>query len=227
MSQQDQISRETKEQIWHGYYDDYFTKGRARGLSPVEVLDDEWAEGRQTAERCVIPYLSSASAVLEIASGIGRVSRFVAPHCARLCCSDIAELSLEECRANLSRFSNVWFVKTNGFDLGQLADSSFDCVYSFTAFFHFDWEVVIGYFAEIKRVLRPAGVGIIEFKRWDRATDVEQLLGKLERVGGVANYERQLDKWRYVSSEMLELNCAHFDLEPLDRDVTHYTFRKR
>jgi len=215
-----------KEQIWRGYYDGYFELAESEGLQPVELLDRDWADGRDTAERCVLPYVDPNSSVLEIACGIGRVGRFVAPHCAAICCTDILDQALDECRANLSAFPHAKFVKTNGYDLDGFGDDSFDCVYSFTAFFHFDWELVVAYFVNIKRVLRPGGVAVIEFKRWEREFDVEQLLAKCVAVGGVQNYERQLDKWRYVSSQMLEVTCDHFGLEPVDRDVTHYTFRK-
>jgi len=70
----------SKEQQWKNYYDYYLAEAKLQGVSALSVLDSQWHDGRSTAE-CVLPYISPDSLVLEIACGIGRVSRFVAPHC--------------------------------------------------------------------------------------------------------------------------------------------------
>ena len=215
-----------KEEQWRGYYQSYFSKARQRRVQPVQILDEEWFDGCTTA-MCVTPYLAESAQVLEIACGIGRVSRFVAPRCGYLHCTDILDEALAEARNNLADYPNVGFHKTNGYDLSIFDADRFDCVYSFTAFFHFDFELVVNYFAEIKRVLKPGGVGIIEFKRWTKEEDVQQLLDKIEEQGGIQKYERELDKWRYVSRETLNLLCGFYRLKVLDDDVTKYTFRKQ
>jgi len=100
-------------------------------------------------------------------------------------------------------------------------------VYSFNAFFHFDPELVVHYVREIKRVLQPGGMGIIEFKGWTKKEDVTEFLDKIEHQGGIEVYEAELDKWRYVSSDMLVVLCDYYDLEVIDDDVSRFTFRKR
>jgi len=82
---------------WKGYYAYYFSEARRKGVRPVAVLDEQWADGRTTAE-CVLPYISPTSIVLEIACGIGRVSRFVAPRCHHLYCTDILDEALAEAK---------------------------------------------------------------------------------------------------------------------------------
>jgi ubiquinone/menaquinone biosynthesis C-methylase UbiE len=215
-----------KEKQWEGYYTPYLFKAQKKGVTTLEVLDKEWFDGRTTAELCVLPHISKHSTVLEIACGIGRVSRFVAPRCKHLYCTDILEEALTEVKKNLQGFENVSFKKTNGYDLREFDADYFDCVYSFTAFFHFDFELVVNYFNEIKRVLKSGGTGIIEFKRWTDKQDVVQLLNKIEEQGGVRKYETELDKWRYVSKEMLKVLCDYYDLRVIDDDVTKFTFRK-
>jgi ubiquinone/menaquinone biosynthesis C-methylase UbiE len=214
-----------KEQEWEGYYRPYLAHARRRGIEPLALLDDEWADGRETA-LSVLPHLSESSVVLEIACGIGRVSRHVASHCRRLHCADILDEALAEARSQLRGFDNVLFEKINGYDLRRYDAGSFDCVYSFTAFFHFDFELVVHYFSEIARVLRPGGTAIVEFKQWRSAKDVTQLLDKIEEQGGLAAYELERDKWRYVSSEMLAVLCEFHGLQILDPDTTKFTFRK-
>ena len=215
-----------KEEQWKDYYAPYFSQAHQKSVNALELLDEQWFDGRKTAT-CVLPYLSENSVVLEIACGIGRVSRFVAPHCASLYCTDILEEALQEVTKNLKDHNNVCFQKTNGYDLSGFRPAYFDCVYSFTTFFHFDFELVVNYFSEIKRVLKAGGIGIIEFKRWLGQEDVLQLLDKIQDEGGVRKYERELDKWRYVSKEMLRVLCDFHDLEVIDDDVIKYTFRKR
>jgi len=214
-----------KEQRWSGYYDYYLEQARRQGVSPVAVLDEQWADGRESAA-LVLPYVAPTSTVLEIACGIGRVARFVAPHCRQLHCADILDQALRQARQTLKDAPNVSFHKIEGYDLQDFAADAFDCVYSFTAFFHFDLELVAHYVREIKRVLTPGGTAVIEFKRWTEAEDVAELLEKIESQGGIRQYEAKLDKWRYVSAGMLRLLCEYFALEVVDDDVRRFTFRK-
>jgi len=58
-----------KQQEWQGYYDYYFAEARCRSGSPLDVLDQQWFDGRTTAQD-VLPYISTESTVLEIACGI-------------------------------------------------------------------------------------------------------------------------------------------------------------
>lgn len=85
----------------------------------------------------------------------------------------------------------------------------------------------MNYFREIKRVLKRGGIGIKEFKRWIKTEDIWQLLNKIEKQGGIERYEIELDKWRYVSKEMLKVLCDYYDLKVIDDDVTKFTFKKR
>lgn len=215
-----------KEKQWNGYYSQYLSRSKQKGITPLELLDLEWFDGKKTAENCVLPYLTSDSIVLEIACGIGRVSRFVAPRCKYLYCVDFWDEALVESKKNLINFKNVFFQKTNGYDLCELEEDHFNYVFSFTAFFHFDFELVVIYFREIRRVLKYGGVGILEFERLTKIEDVLQLLNKIEEQEGIEKYETQLDKWRYISKEMLKVLCDYYNLKVIDDDVTKFTFRK-
>ena len=138
----------------------------------------------------------------------------------------IGDSVANETEKDLRHFRNVIFRKINGYDLRAFNNNYFDCLYSFTTFFHFDFELVVNYFAEIKRVLKPEGIAIIEFKRWMDTKDVINLLNIIEQQGGIQKYEAELDKWRYVSKEMLEVLYDYYNLTVIDKDITQFTFRK-
>lgn len=215
----------SKEEQWKGYYAYYLSQAKRQGVNALTVLDDQWHDGRDTAQ-CVLPYVSPESVVLELACGIGRVSRFVAPHCLHLHCADILQEALTEAKKNLKPYDNVSYHRLNGYDLAEFEPDYFDCVYSFTTFFHFDFELVVYYLREIQRVLKTGGVAIIEFKRWIDKEDIEQLLEKIEHQGGIKTYEAELDKWRYVSKDMLQIVCDYHGLKVINHDTTAFTFQK-
>lgn len=216
-----------KEKEWKGYYSPYFKAADKKGINPIDILNSEWYDGEKTARECVLQHISKDSIVLEIACGIGRVSKFVAPECKHLLCTDILDEALEGAKENLLKYNNISFEKINGYNLVGLYDNYFDCVYSFTTFFHFDFELIVKYFDEIKRVLKPGGIGIIEFKRWKSSNDVIELINKIEQQGGIESYEKKLDKWRYVSLDMLKILCNYYDLLIIDENITRFTFQKK
>jgi SAM-dependent methyltransferase len=210
---------------WRHYYDHLIERARRDGVTTAEAINRGWADPRQMAD-VVLPYLAPDAIVLEIACGVGRISRLVAPHCGRLYCADILPDALNEAKAASAHLTNVSFHQTNGYDLHEFEAGMFDAVFSFTSFFHFDLELVLQYFSEITRVLKAGGVAVIEFKKLSEQPELDQLVTKIASHGGIEAYEAMLDKWRYVSIEMLELLCRHCGLEIIDDNVTRFTFRK-
>jgi hypothetical protein len=75
--------------------------------------------------------------------------------------------------------------------------------------------------------LKPEGIVIIEFKRWKSRIDVIELLDKIKAQGGLEKYENDLDKWRYVSVEMLEILCDYFNFKIIDKNIIRFTFKNQ
>jgi len=221
------LKKRDKQAQWQGYFDGFWHWPERRGVDPRELLHKGGHEGKRETEEYVLPYISKDSDVLEIAAGLGRISRFVAPVCRQLTCTDILDESIQGLSQNLASCDNVRVEKTNGYDLAAFGDNSFDCVYSFSAFIHMDLELVVGYFGEIARVLRPGGVGILEFMEMRTQENFRQLVDKIELSHGLVRYEQRLDKWRYIALENLELLCCHNRLDIVDSRVNCFTFTKR
>ncbi len=214
----------SKEDTWQGYFGPHIARAGERQVAPAELLDEEWADGHKHA-MAVLRYATSDSDALEIACGVGRVSRHVANHCRNLACADIIPEALVETRRVVGDKPGVSYHKINGYDLAGFEDAAFDIVYSYGTFFHLDFEVVVNYLPEIKRVLRVGGIGFLEFKGFRETGELLLLLEKIKQVG-IASYEAGITKFRYVSPQMLSLACSHFDLKILDDDVTKFTFQR-
>lgn len=163
--------------------------------------------------------------VLEIGSGLGRVARHVVSQVGHLTCADILPEALNFL-AEVLPTEKVTLHPLSGLDLGGLRDQSFDLVYSFATFFHLDWELVVQYFHEIRRVLRPGGRAVLEFMPWRGPEDVEKLATKIERHGGLESYRQILGKWHYVSPDMLGVLSHYLGLVVESDDVTAYRFQK-
>ncbi len=215
-----------KEKAWQGYFDHEIERARSSSILSTEILEEDWkVSGQAQVEECILPYIDQASVVLEIACGLGRVSRFVAPQCKQLFCTDIIDNALEEARINLSGMQNIKYRKINGFDLKRFDRNQFDLVFSFGTFFHLDFEVVVNYLIEIKRVLKPKGFCMLEFKSFKSEKDIELLLKKIKK-GGIERHESDRTKFRYVTSDMLKTLCDYLELNVITEDVYKFTLQK-
>ena len=102
-----------------------------------------------------------APAVLEIAPGFGRWTRFLLKDCHRLTGVDLSERCVHFCRKRFSFHPHVDFYVNDGRSLTNIADSSIDFVFSFDSLVHAEDEVIAEYLREIARKLNPNGVGFI------------------------------------------------------------------
>ncbi|MGH7745209.1 MAG: class I SAM-dependent methyltransferase [Candidatus Dormibacteria bacterium] len=125
--------------------------------------------GRTDYERFVTPFLKRmdfdprGKTALEIGCGIGRIARWMAPDFEQYIGVDV---SAEMVRlASDYAIPRATFRTVSGGDLGGIPDESVDFVFSFAVFQHVpDKGVILNYFTEAARVLRPGGVFRFQLK---------------------------------------------------------------
>jgi SAM-dependent methyltransferase len=104
-------------------------------------------------------HLDPEAIVLEIGCGIGRLVKPLASMTREVHGVDVSGEMIARARQRMGNRGNVRLHKTTGADLASLPDSYFDFCFSFITFQHIPLKQVIhSYFAEVSRVLKPAGV---------------------------------------------------------------------
>lgn len=91
--------------------------------------------------------------MLDLGCGIGRVEKFLAPHCKEIHGVDVSGKMIKLARKRI-KHRNVYFHKNNGRDLSIFPDETFDFVFSEAVFQHVEKEDACFYLMEIHRVLK-------------------------------------------------------------------------
>jgi SAM-dependent methyltransferase len=111
---------------------------------------------------------------LEIGCGPGRLMRPMSRHFAEIHGVDVSDEMIALAREKLRDVPNAYPRASNGASLADFADHSFGFVYSYAVFQHIpSREVVYEYLQEIRRVLEPRGVALLQFNGLPRDRDSE------------------------------------------------------
>jgi SAM-dependent methyltransferase len=101
---------------------------------------------------------STQMRVLELGSGIGRMTRFLAELFAEVHATDVSGEMIRLARSRLADLRNVEFHETSGYDFAALPSSYFDLVFSAFVFEHVpSVEVIRSNLRDAIRVLKPGG----------------------------------------------------------------------
>jgi SAM-dependent methyltransferase len=132
----------------------------------TDVASDEdvfFESGADDFDRLVRPWLARSNfdpagkTALEIGCGIGRMTRWLAGAFQQVVGMDISPEMIE--RARSYNVANARFELGSGRDLRGIDPCSVDFVFSYIVFQHIpDRNVILEYFKEIGRVLRPGGL---------------------------------------------------------------------
>jgi SAM-dependent methyltransferase len=105
----------------------------------------------------LVPLIGNHAKVLEIGAGAGRIMQHMAPRCLEVHGVDISAEMVARGKERLQHLPRVSFHHTNGYDLGEFEDATFDLVYSDIAFQHMPKTVAFNYMRESYRVLNANG----------------------------------------------------------------------
>ena len=95
-----------------------------------------------------------ADAVLEIACGHGRWSKYLLPQGKRYVGVDLAQSAISHCK---EVYPHGRFFKNDGLSL-EAAEGEFDFVFSYDALVHVEMDVLASYITQTLQKLRPNGV---------------------------------------------------------------------
>jgi SAM-dependent methyltransferase len=128
---------------------------------------DEWSEpwGSPQAQWFgsllprIFPFLGGR--ILEIASGHGRWTEFLAAHSESLVAIDVASSCVEHCRRRFAGRAHLEFHVNDGLTFPMVADHSIDFAFSFDSLVHAESEVISSYFEQLARVLKPGAAAFL------------------------------------------------------------------
>ena len=154
------------------YYANQKTKsGELVDESEIEKTGMEDYEKYIADDSALAPFRSIEAApqgkkivVLDIGSGIGRMTEFFAKDFHQVHGIDISPTMVESARKRLARYTNIGFEETDGKSI-PFPDNAFDVIFSYQTLQHVaDKQVIENYMKEIARTLRKGGVAKIQLR---------------------------------------------------------------
>ncbi|MDH4328303.1 MAG: class I SAM-dependent methyltransferase [Nitrospira sp.] len=165
------------------------------------------------------------STALEIGCGGGRITSSAIRWFKHVHACDVSK---EMIRTNQERIrgTNVTYHELDGFTLSEFADGSLDCVFSHDVFVHFSSLQVYPYFAEIRRVLKRDGVGIVSFYNFPRHFELFKDMSL--QFNQQKTYPPHM-RVHFITEQMISLMLEDVGLKVQEMDRTNFlipVFRK-
>ncbi|MFZ9319872.1 MAG: class I SAM-dependent methyltransferase [Ilumatobacteraceae bacterium] len=141
------------------------------------------------------------STLLEIGSGIGRMTSSFTNRCRAVIAADVDSAFLERCRQTVARFGRIDRLSTlhvaNGKTLGR-ADKSVDMTFSYITLQHCQPQDALNLVSEAIRVTRSGGLIVLNFRTWVASDVVLVPLGiAVRRLWKMPVLGRRLARWRW------------------------------
>jgi SAM-dependent methyltransferase len=166
---------------WNRQWGDAFRRFRER--HPDELYGNEWGDPElrgwryalhrllhrgaspgplhKVVDRYIQPYLRPDATVVEIGCGGGRWTRYLVG-ARKLIAVDINAVFFEPLRTRYPE-ANLQFYQSSGFELHAIPSASVDYLFSFGTFVHLEPEGIAEYLGEVRRVLKPGAVAVIQY----------------------------------------------------------------
>ena len=150
--------------------------GSCFGPEPEKRIDEIRAERQRYAETVIAKKLNLGpkDVVLDLGSGCGFMAAPIASRAAHLYCADLSPDFAAFCSEETKSLSNVSVLVIPFADLQQLVGIGINKAFSHAVFIHFSLNDAVLYLRELRKVLPPGGLLLIDINDLDRidtATD--------------------------------------------------------
>lgn len=140
----------------------YYAGFGRRGQSEAEFLSSaDYVLEKLEPELARLPANANLRAwrALEIGCGPGRLMKPLSRNFGEIHGVDVSSEMVALAQERLAHIPHAHVHLTDGAELPQFADESFDFIYSYAVFQHIpDREVILDYLRDIRRVLKPGGI---------------------------------------------------------------------
>lgn len=109
----------------------------------------------------LVPYITPQTTVVEIGVGGGRWTRYMLA-ARQIYAVDYHQELLDELKANFPG-ERITFVHNHGDDFPGIPPQSVDFIFSFGTFVHLDREIINGYLANMKGLLKPDATVFLQY----------------------------------------------------------------
>jgi SAM-dependent methyltransferase len=141
------------------------------------------------------------SSVLEIGSGIGRMTSALSRKFASTVATDVDAAFLERCRETVSRFGRIGLLRTVHIADGSsinVSDHSVDAVFSYITLQHCKASDALRLTSEAFRVVKPGGHIALNYRTWVGADSLLVPAGiVMRRLWNVPVIGTRLSQWRW------------------------------
>jgi SAM-dependent methyltransferase len=120
----------------------------------------------KVVDHYIQPYVTANATIVEIGSGGGRWTQYLVG-AKKLIAVDINPIFFESLCARFPD-AHLEFYQSAGFELTGIASGTIDYVFSFGTFVHIEPAGIAAYLSEIRRVLKPGGVAVIQYAAKDK-----------------------------------------------------------
>ena len=141
------------------------------------------------------------STLLEIGSGIGRMTSSFTNRCNAVIAADVDSAFLERCRQTVARFGRIDRLSTLHVADGKTLcrhDDSVDMTFSYITLQHCQPQDALSLVSEAIRVTRSGGLVVLNFRTWVRSDIALVPLGiAVRRLWKMPVLGRRLARWRW------------------------------
>jgi ubiquinone/menaquinone biosynthesis C-methylase UbiE len=190
------------------YWDNYVRRRSDGGL-----VGSEW-KGEEVFLSLLKKYATGDA--IEIGCGGGRITSHAVQWFRHVHACDV---SREMISANRTAVPSASHHLLDGFTLNGFADHSVDVVFSHDVFVHFSSLQVYPYLAEIRRVLKPGGVGLISFYNFKRHF---QLFKEMSLDFAMKRIYPPHMRVHFITEEMISAMLADLDLKLIEVDTSNF-----